>query len=139
MVTPWFLLFTDLQPQRAKNPKTKAKVCPCQTKENLDVFLISLPSPPRLYSPLSLSFLPSLFSVHRNALLRAEIKGTKDAIDKNDSVPIRLCVDVCDYVRVGLQLHAFVALSACMWNFSFKECKKEARKKVSSCCERCEK
>lgn len=76
---------------REPKPKTKPKVFLCQTKANLDVFLISLPSPPWLYSPLSLSFLPSLFCVHRNALLRAEIKGTKDAIDKNDSVPIWLC------------------------------------------------
>ena len=85
--------------------------------------LISLPLPLFFYSPLSLSFLPSLLCVHRNALLGAEIKETKDAIDKNHSVPIHVCVDMFDYVRVGLQLHAFsfgvCYCRSCMCDFLF--------------------
>lgn len=56
-------------------------------------FSFPLSSSPFLF--LSPSFLPSLYlsplCVHRNALLRAQIKETKGAIDKYDSVPIHVC------------------------------------------------
>lgn len=75
--------FTVLPCLSEPNPKLNQNFFFCQTKER---WMFSWSS--------SLSFLLSLLCVHRNALFGAEIKETKDTIDKIDSVPIRVCVCV---------------------------------------------